>query len=139
MNCQSCLKHYIVTLQSGQPDPLQLVTGRDPLPVGVLPERRVVDVIEILKRVPQDELLQQVWLVNDKGQRRAAEKLSFTKRNEIVFLFPRFDDQSKPLITTANKKFHFELDEKLFRKEAGPLRKFTFEVAALTRDQEVVF
>lgn len=95
--------------------------------------------IEILKRVTQDELLQQVWLTNDKGERRSAEKVTFTKRNEVVFLFPRLSDQGQPLITPANKKFYFEFDEKLFRKEARPLRRFSFEVAPLLNDQEVVF
>lgn len=75
--------------------------------------------IEILKRVTPDELLQQVWLINDKGERRTAEKLTFTKQNEVVCLFPRLANQGQLLITPANKKFHFELDEKLFRKEAG--------------------
>ena len=139
LNCQPCSNYYIVTLASGHPDPLQRVTGRDPQPANALPETRTVDVIEILKRVPQDELLQQVWLTTDKGERRNPEKLTFTKRNEVVFLFPRLTGQGQPLITSANKKFHFEIDEKLFRKEARPLRRFSFEVAPLLKDQEVVF
>src|SRR6201999_2826344 len=88
LNCQPCSNYYIVTLASGHPDPLQRVTGRDQVPASMTPAR-VVDVIEILKRVTQDELLQQVWLTNDKGERRNAEKVTFTKRNEVVFLFPR--------------------------------------------------
>jgi len=138
LNCQPCSNYYIVTLASGHPDPLQLVTGRDQVPASMTPAR-VIDVIEILKRVTQDELLKQVWLTNDKGERRNAEKVTFTKRNEVVFLFPRLGDRGQPLITAANKKFYFELDEKLFRKEVRPLRRLTFEVAPLLKDQEVVF
>lgn len=138
LNCQPCSNNYIVTLASGHPDPLQTVTGRDPVPANMTPAR-VVDVIEILKRVPQDELLKQVSLTNDKGERRNAEKLTFTKQNEVVFLFPRLNDQGQPLITAANKKFYFEVDEKVFRKEVRPLRRLSFEVAPLLKDQEVVF
>lgn len=138
LNCQPCSDYYIVTLASGHPDPLQRVTSSDPVPANRGPAR-VVDVIEILKRVSEDELLKQVWLTNDKGERRNAEKLTFTKRNEVVFLFPRLNDQGQPLITAANKKFYFELDEKLFRKEVRPLRRISFEVAPLLKNQEVVF
>ncbi|HKV36435.1 MAG TPA: hypothetical protein VJP89_18995 [Pyrinomonadaceae bacterium] len=138
LNCQPCSNYYIVTIASGHPDPLQLVSGRDPVPANMTPAR-VVDVIEILKRVTQDELLKQVWLTNDKGERRNAEKVTFTKRNEVVFLFPRLNDHGLPLITAANKKFYFEFDEKVFRKSVRPLRRLTFEVAPLLKDQEVVF
>ena len=99
----------------------------------------VVDVVALLKRVPDAELQRRVSLSNDKGERRTAVKLTFTKRNEVVFLFPRFDDQGKPLITASNMKFYFEVDEYLFRKEARALRKFTFEVSRLLQDGGVIF
>jgi hypothetical protein len=68
-----------------------------------LPTGSIVDVVALLKRVSSDELQQNVSLSNDKGQRRTAVSVKFTKPNEVVFLFPRFDDQGKALITDANR------------------------------------
>jgi hypothetical protein len=99
----------------------------------------VADIMALLKRVPDAELRGRVSLSNDKGERRTAAKLTFTKRNEVVCFFPRFDDQGKPLITSSDKKFYFEVDDYLFRKEARALRKFTYEVSPLLQDGGVIF
>ncbi len=135
LKCPLCSTYYIVTLTSAQPDPLQPLSGGYHGPAGTY----VFDVVALLKRVPDDELLQRVSLSNDNGERRTAVKLTFTKRNEVVFLFPRFDDQGKPLITASNKKFYFEVDQHLFRKEAHPLKKFTYEISRLLQDGDVIF
>lgn len=93
-----------------------------------------------MKRIPRDELLRQTSLTNDQGERRAAVNVSFTaKRNEIVFLFPRFDDQGKPLLTEANKKFTFNVAPELLKKEGKELRKITFEVGKLVQNGQVIF
>jgi hypothetical protein len=88
--------------------------------------------------LPDAEIEKRVMLSNDKGERRMAIKHTFQKRNEVVFFFPRLDEQGKPLITQSNKKFRFEIDEHVFRKELRPLKKLTYEVAPL-KDGEVIF
>jgi len=77
--------------------------------------------------------------LNDKGERRNATRVSFTKRNEILFLFPRFDDQRNPLITGANKKFYLDFDDFVIDKSQRALKKVTFEVKKITQGSEVIF
>lgn len=138
LKCPQCEKHYIVTLFSLGSDPLELRTPMNQFPP--LQMKEVVDLVAVLKRIPRDELLRQTSLTNDQGERRAAVNVSFTaKRNEIVFLFPRFDDQGKPLLTEANKKFTFNVAPELLKKEGKELRKITFEVGKLVQNGQVIF
>ena len=138
LKCPECDKHYIVTLFSTVRDPMELRSSTNQFPP--LQMKEVVDVVAVLKRFPREELLRQISLTNDKGERRAAINVSFTaKRNEIVFLFPRFDDQGKPLLTEANKKFTFDVAPEFFKKEGKELRKVTFEVGKLVHNGQVIF
>lgn len=138
LKCPQCDNHYIVTLFSTVRDPLELSTTSNQFPPR--PMKEVVDVVAILKRFPRDELLRHVSLTNDKGERRASVNVSFTaKRNEIVFLFPRFDDQGQPLLTEANKKFTFDIALDVFKKEGNELHKTTFEVGKLVQNGQVIF
>lgn len=130
LKCPSCAEFYVVLLRSSRDDRMTLATRGGTI---------AIDVAALLKRVPESELLQHVSLSNDKGQRRNAVRVTFTKRNEVLFLFRRFDDQGNALITTANKKFHLDFDEFVFDKTERALKKFTFEVKALTQGNEVVF
>jgi hypothetical protein len=98
-----------------------------------------IDVVALLKNLPDGEIEKRVMISNDKGERRMAVKHIFQQRNEVVFLFPRLDEQGKPLITQSNKKFRFEIDEHVFRRELRPLKKLTYEVAPLVKDGEVIF
>jgi hypothetical protein len=63
----------------------------------------------------------------------------FTKRDEIVLLFRRYDEHGNPLITVTNKKFYVDFDEYLSKKTEDALKKFTFNVTDLVRDGEVIF
>jgi hypothetical protein len=130
LKCPLCSEHYIVTLRSSKEDRLSLVTRGSSV---------AIDAVAMLKRLPEDELLLHVSLLNDKGDRRNATRVVFTPRNEVVFLFRRLDDQGNPLITATNKKFYVDFDEYFSKKAEGVLKKFTFDVKPLVHDDEVVF
>ena len=130
LNCPACAEYYIVMLRSSGEDNLRTATRGDSY---------AIDVVGLLKRLPDDELRRHVSLLNDKGERRNATRVSFTKRNEILFLFPRFDDQRNPLITGANKKFYLDFDDFVIDKSQRALKKVTFEVKKITQGSEVIF
>jgi hypothetical protein len=130
LKCPLCAEYYIVTLSSSKGDPLNLVTRGSSV---------TLDLVDVLKRVPQDELPQHVSLLTDKGGHRNAARVVFTPRNEAVFLFRRVDDQGQPLITMTNKKFYVEFDQYLSKKTDDALKKFAFNVNDLVHDGEVVF
>lgn len=130
LKCPHCAQYYIVTLKSSKGDRLNLVTRGSAVRL---------DLIDVLKRVPLEELQQHVSLLNDNGERRTATRVVFTPRNEAVFLFRRVDEAGKPLITTTNKKFYVEFDDYLSKKAEEALKKFTFNVSDLVHDGEVVF
>jgi hypothetical protein len=130
LKCAQCAEYYIVTITSTREDRLTLATRGQP---------HTIDTVELVKREPEDELLQHVSLSNDKGERRAATRVVFTQRREIIFLFRRVDEHGSLLITPANKKFSIEFDDYLAKKTEGSLKKFTFNVSDLVRDGEVLF
>jgi hypothetical protein len=138
LQCSDCARYYIVTLVSFTP------SGKPRINIpggGQLPGSHGVDISGPLKGRSLAEVKPYIHLTNDKGERRAL--VGFVppdgKGKDAMFVFPRLDDQGKLLITPANRKFHFEIDEQLFKDMAGPLRKFTFEVSKLIRQGEVVF
>ncbi|HYV83352.1 MAG TPA: hypothetical protein VE931_07555 [Pyrinomonadaceae bacterium] len=130
LKCAQCAEYYIVTIASASQYPFSFATRGDP---------HTLDTVEVVKRVPQDELLRHVSLSNDNGELRNAARAVFTQRNEVVFLFSRVDEHGKPLITPANKKFSLEFDDYLSKKTEGSLKKFTFNVKDILRDTEVLF
>ena len=125
LTCPLCSTYYIVTLLSVQPHSLAT--------------KSTIDVVALLKALPEGEIQKRVTISNDKGERRTAVKHVFKKANEVVFFFPRLDEQGKPLITQSNKKFRFEIHEHVFRKELRALKKLTYEVAPLFKNGEVIF
>ena len=82
-----------------------------------------------------------VRLVNDTGEQR--ELVHFvppTKPDgEAMFVFSRFDASGNALVSTANKKFYFKVDDALFDKRSIPLKSYTFEVSKMTLNGEVIF
>lgn len=130
LKCPQCAEYYIVTIASASQSPFSFATRGDP---------HTLDTVDVVKRVPEDELLRQVSLSNDKGERRNATRVVFTPRHEMVFFFRRVDEHGSALITPANKKFSVEFDDKLSKKTEGSLKKFTFNVADIKRDTEVLF
>lgn len=130
LKCPHCAEYYIVTLISTSKDPLHIVSGGGSF---------TLDVVAVLKRVPEDELLGHVSILNDHGERRNAARAVFTPKNELVLLFRRLDDQGNPLIKPTDKKFYVDFDEYLTKKAEGALKKFAFDVRDLVRDGEVIF
>jgi hypothetical protein len=66
-----------------------------------------IDVVALLKNLPDGEIEKRVMLSNDKGERRMAVKHTFHKRNEVVFFFPRLDEQGKTLINAVQQEIPF--------------------------------
>lgn len=130
LKCAYCTEYYIVMVRSSRDDRVSLATLGQPI---------MIDVVALLKRVPEAELVQHVSLLNDKGVRRNAARVSFTKRNEVIFLFRRLDERQQPLITVANKNFHLEFDEFLTNKVDPKLKGFTFDVKKISQGNEVMF
>ena len=130
LKCPQCAEYYIVTITSASQNLSSFAIRGDP---------HTLDIVEVMKRVPEDELLQHVFLSNDKNERRNAARVIFTPRHEMVFLFRRVDEHGNTLITPANKKFSIEFDDYLAKKTEGSLKKFTFNVKDIMRDGEVLF
>jgi hypothetical protein len=130
LKCPQCAEYYIVTITSASRSPFSFATRGDP---------HVLDTVEIVKGLPEDELLRRISLTNDKGERRNPARVVFTPKHEMLVLFRRVDEHGSALITSANKKFSIEFDDYLSKKTEGSLKKFTFNVADITRDTEVLF
>lgn len=119
LECSDCPKYYIVTLGS----------RNDSYPIRAIKESSL------------ENLRTYISLMNDKGERRELVHFILPKseEGEVMFVFARFDDQAKPLLTTNNKKFYFKIDEKVFEGKGPPIKKFTFEVSKLLQQGEIVF
>ena len=127
LECSDCAKYYLVTLAS---------------PITVPPAGNVsADIVGTLKGLSLETLKPHVYLTNDKGERRHLAGFIPAKGEgaEAMFVFPRFDEQGKPLLTPENKKFSFTIEEKVFENRSFPLKKFTFEVSRIVRNGEVIF
>jgi hypothetical protein len=123
LECPGCAKYYIVALRPISKDPT---------------------VLRALKSLTMDELKSFVSLLSDKGDRRNLaqyippdEDKDALLFHNAVFFFERFDEQGKPLLTSDNKKFYFQLDGKLFNWKIA--QKVTFDVTSLTRNAEIIF
>jgi hypothetical protein len=138
LKCSDCLKYYIVTLASMLPAGSPPVTLSDNV---TLTGNVGIDIGVVLERKSLNDLKPYVHLTNDKGERR--EIVGFIppagKGKEAMFVFRRVDDHGRPLITTGNKKFYFEIDKEVFKELGGPLKKFTFEVSQLIHKGQVAF
>lgn len=135
LECSNCSKYYIVSLVSYLPagSPRRSSGGV------ILEGSYGVDIAGPLRNLTFNDLQPYVHLSNDKGERRALVAYTPTKRGEVMFIFPRLDEQGRPLLNVGHKKLYFEIDRQVFKNMVGPLKKFTFEVRKLVRDDQVVF
>jgi len=132
LECSDCEQYYLVTIKS----PL--------MPVSTTPNEQPVmafDIVSVLKKLSVQDLKPYITLRSDKGEVR--ELVGFVPPKEegadAMFVFPRFDNQQRPLLTTSNRQLSFKIDEKLFDGRAVPLKSFTFDVRRLTVNGRVVF
>jgi len=119
LECADCARYYVVTLSGETPGGLlRTLGGRS-----------------------AEELRRHVSLTNERGEGRtlAHVKTSGGVEPVVMFAFERLDERAAPLVTAANKKLHLALDSKLFEDQLIQPGKFTFEVARITEDGEVVF
>jgi hypothetical protein len=88
-----------------------------------------------------DDLKAYIYLANDKGERRLLVRFIPPKTEDTaaMFVFQRFDDQGKPLITKDNKSFFFKIEDKLLERKTVPLKRFTFEVSRMIQNGVIVF
>ena len=127
LECPGCAKYYILTYR---------ILSRDSLE-----DRRK------LRNLTLDELKSHVFLLNDKGERRDLALFMAPESGNrqslvyghAIFFFERFDEQGKPLLSTDNKKFYFQIDEKAPNLKFLPVKKITFEIRKLIQNGEVVF
>ncbi len=135
LECPDCAKYYIVTLVSGIP------AGAPLSGVGTLQGSEGFDIVSPLKGMSLENLKPYVHLSNDKGEQRVLVGFVPPTRDggEAMFVFERFDNQGKPLVTTSHKKVHFKIDEHVFKSMAAPLKMFTFQVSQLVQKSEVIF
>jgi hypothetical protein len=126
LECPGCVKYYILTYR---------IVSND------------LKVRLALKDLSLDELKPYVFLINDKGERRnLVHFIPPERRNEkalffenAVFFFERVDEQGKPLLSIANKKFYFQVDEQSPKLKSLPVKKFTFGVPKLIQNGEIIF
>jgi hypothetical protein len=138
LKCSDCMNYYMVTLASFLPAGSPPVTLSDNV---TFTGNLGIDIAVVLEHKSLADLKPYVHLTTDKGERR--ELVGFIppkgRGKEAMFVFRRFNDHGRPLITTDNKKFYFEIDKKVFKELGGPLKKFTFEVSRLVQNGQVNF
>jgi len=127
LECPDCAKYYLVTLVS------PIITSQQ--------EGSSFDIVSKLKGLSLDTLKPHVYLTNDKGERRYLTGFIPAKgeSGEVMFVFPRLDEQGKPFLAPESKRFSFIIEEKVFEGRSVPLKKFTFEVSRIIRNGEVIF
>jgi hypothetical protein len=130
LKCPHCEGFYIITLTSSRNDPLNLVTRGSNV---------TFDAVALLKQMAEEDVLRHTSLSNDRGERRNATNVVFTPKNEVVLLFPRFDERGNRLIAATDKKFYVDFDQYLTKKVEGTLTRFTFDVKDLVHDGAVMF
>jgi hypothetical protein len=115
LECPDCKKYYMVSISAEALSPLRQLSTQQVKPY--------------------------VYLANEKGERRALVRFvgPDADTHKVTFVFERFDDQGKPLITITNKKLYFRIEDKLLESKTVPISGFTFEVSKLIQDGVVVF
>jgi hypothetical protein len=97
---------------------------------------------EALEKAPLDKLQPNIFLTNDKGEQRTLVRL-IREKEELLFLFERFDRQGNPLLTAASQQVNFSINTKeLFKKKLLlPFipGRYTFDVSGLMQNGQVAF
>lgn len=127
LNCVICQKFYVITMTRF------LDSTRQSVEEGVF------------QRMQLEQLKGNMWLVNEKGERRELVQFNPPKTvsDMAVLYFARLDDKGKPFLTPDSKKFEFVF-EGTFLSSGNPYaswlpRRFEFDVSKLVDGDNVVF
>lgn len=127
LNCTICQKFYVITITRF------LDSSRQSVEEGVF------------QRLTLDQLKGNMWLLNEKGERRELVQFNPPKNasDMAVLYFARLDDKGNPFLTPGSKKFEFVF-EGTFLNTGNPYaawlpRRFEFDVSKITDGDKVVF
>lgn len=127
LECAVCQKYYVITLT------------RTPNPSGQSIEEA------IFQRLTLKDMKGNVWLINDKGEKR--ELVQFTapqaRGDAAVFFFARKDDKENLFLTPENKEFKFVFNND-FLTPSNPYahlvpRNFEFKVSKMMVNEKLEF
>lgn len=128
LNCKLCQDYYIVTLTKFKDNSSGF--GIDD---------------GLFQTMKFDNLKGNVWLVNDKGEKRELVQFTPPKAagDSAVFFFKRIDEKGAPLLTPETKSFKFVFSNDFLdnRNPYSPFvpRNFEFKVAKMVADNKVQF
>lgn len=127
LDCSICQKFYVITLAKFKDSSGQTVDEG------------------IFQRMSLEQLKGNVWLTNEKGERRELVQFNAPKNASdlAVFYFARADDKGIPFLTAESKKFEFVFDNTFLdsRNPYSPFlpRRFEFSVSKLVSDGNIMF
>ena len=127
LGCVICRKFYVVTMTRF------IDSTRQSVDEGVF------------QRMTLEQLKGNVWLANDKGERRELVQFIPPKddKDMAVFFFARLDEKGNPLLTPESKRFEFVFNNTFFNS-SNPYaswlpRNFEFSVPKLMHGSEIEF
>ena len=127
LGCTICRKFYVVTMTRFVDSTKQSVDEG------------------VFQRMNLEQLKGNIWLANDKGERRELVQFIPPKddRDMAVFFFARLDEKGNPLLTPESKRLEFVFDNTFFNSSnpyaAWLPRHFEFSVSKLMHGSEVEF
>lgn len=127
LNCAICQKFYVVTMTRF------IDSTRQSVDEGVF------------QRMSLEQMKGNVWLANDKGERRELVQFIPPKddKDMAVFFFPRLDEKGNSFLTPESKKLEFVFNNTFFNSNnpyASWLpRHFEFNVSKLVVGSDLVF
>ena len=120
LDCPACAQNYVLTLSSrSKQNP-----GADA-------------VFSLYKGGRLEDLQRYIYLVNDRGERRALVYFVPPKvpGDEATFFFPRLDDRNLPLVDKDSKELIFNLTN----NEVNAVTNFRIDVSKLLVDGQIQF
>lgn len=127
LNCLICQKFYVISVTRF------LDSSRQSVEEGVF------------QRMQLEQLKGNMWLLNDKGERRELVQFNPPKSasDMAILYFARLDDKGNPFLTAASKKFEFVIDG-AFLNSSNPYaawlpRRLEFDVSKMRDSDKIVF
>ena len=124
--CAICQNYYVVTM-------VKVVGNTQSVSEG------------IFQNFTLEQLKNNIWLLNEKGERRNLIQFNAPKSSTdtTVFYFPRQGEKGDPFLTSDSKKFELVINSEIFttRREYATLlpRSFEFNVTKLMVDKNILF